>query len=153
MFLVKHNFMAPQFLKTLRDEASVSQMQVAEWLGIAHPTYNRKENGKIPLTLQELVTVLENFKRFIPQSKLIPIILEIFGLSKDWLPNEGTHKMKDYSEELIEQLKENKRLLEVIADLKEQLYRMRPFEPSRQTQDPTASSSHLSEEKTARKRA
>jgi len=138
-------------LKKLRSEAQLSQMQVANWLGLAHPTYNRKENGKIPITLDELITLLGNYKRHIAPNQLTPIVLEIFGLDNTWTPEKEATGM-NYADDFIAQLKaENKRLLETIAELKDQLHQRPPFEqqqPSReppQKQTKIASRSHMNE--------
>lgn len=50
-------------IKSLRVKKGFSQSDVARLMGLARPTYNRKEIGKVPFTIEEgknLAIILES---------------------------------------------------------------------------------------------
>jgi DNA-binding XRE family transcriptional regulator len=114
---------ANSLLKKLREEAKLRQEDVAAWIDSSRTNYVRKESGGYNTTIQELETLLKNYKKYLPPNRLIGIILEVFELDRSWTPKqeENASDMK-YADELIAQLKaENKRLLETISELKQQI--------------------------------
>lgn len=51
-----------KYVKSLRAYHGLSQTEMAEILGLSLVSYNKRETGKIPFTVDELQTMSEYFK-------------------------------------------------------------------------------------------
>ena len=61
-------------LKDLRNNAGLSQEDIAKHLKITKSAYSRKENGKLPFSLKEVKIIIQILK--VPKKKIINIFLD-----------------------------------------------------------------------------
>ena len=71
-------------IRKLREEKGYKQEDVAEWIDKTRPTYNKKENGKIPFTVSEYASIIAELES--RGSKPKPIEINIPNLIRKALP-------------------------------------------------------------------
>ncbi|MCK5100756.1 MAG: helix-turn-helix transcriptional regulator [Desulfobacteraceae bacterium] len=68
-----------KILKKLRKLARFSQGDIAKILGMGRPNYGQKENGKVALTANELLLVLDFLKNHISENEYLDAVTDLLG--------------------------------------------------------------------------
>lgn len=68
-------------LKALRKATKLTQEQCAEFIGTDRTNYNRKENGKTILTVDELTTLIIKFSEYLTPAEMSTHLSRIWGFA------------------------------------------------------------------------
>lgn len=86
--LARSRRIRPTHIRQWRDSRGLTREQLAEAIGVTHPTLSHIENGKIAYTEERLERIADEFAH----QAAIPLDYAIFSISSIWAPSGASMK-------------------------------------------------------------
>jgi transcriptional regulator with XRE-family HTH domain len=78
----------PTYIRQWRESRGLTLEQLAEAIGVTHPTLSRIENGKVAYTEERLERIADELQA----QAVIPLDYAIFSISSIWAPSGASMK-------------------------------------------------------------